>query len=225
VIFFVTKKNHFSSTSSNQNHRSHNHRTVRQLSKKNLERQNTLYDEEQFEQPLDTCSEINYNMNYRNDECYDSYAYNQQWQNGESNHDPYGYSNNKKTLPQPPMSYSQSVNDGFGARFVNLNYFLKNQLSIFLIEGLAFQQHLFLSNVTIVNYPSTHLQLTNHKTVVFQSLHANYLHQSSLLLQHSPHSSEWERTPRKLAKLKLKEDHCFLFYLRVNHKLRNRKII
>lgn len=83
---------------------------MRQLSKKNLERQNTLYDEEQYEQPLDTCSELNYNMN---DEYYD--GYNQPWQNGEYNFEPYAQSN-KKALPQPPMSYSQSVNDGFGHR-------------------------------------------------------------------------------------------------------------
>lgn len=83
-----------------------------------MERQNTLYDEEQYEQPLDTCSELNYNMNYNNDEYgYDSYGYNQQYQNGENNYDSYGYSSNKKTLPQPPMSYSQSVNDGFVHRF------------------------------------------------------------------------------------------------------------
>jgi hypothetical protein len=55
---------------------------------------------------------MNYNMNY-NDEYHDGYGYNQQWQNGETSYD---YSNNKKALPQPPMSYSQSVNDGFGQR-------------------------------------------------------------------------------------------------------------
>lgn len=115
--FFIQSCLHFS-PSSNHNHRPSNHRTVRQLSKKNLERQNTLYDEEQYEQPLDTCSELNYNMNYHNDEYYDSGGYNQQHQNGELyNYDPYGYANNKKTLPQPPMSYSQSVNDGFTHRF------------------------------------------------------------------------------------------------------------
>jgi hypothetical protein len=81
-----------------------------------LERQNTLYNEEQYEQPLDTCSEINYNMNYNNDEYYESYGNNQQGKNGEFNYESCGYSNNKKTLPQPPISYSQSVNDGFVPR-------------------------------------------------------------------------------------------------------------
>lgn len=81
-----------------------------------MERQNTLYDEEQYEQPLDTCSEMNYNMNYNNDEYYDATGYNQPWQNGENSYDKYGYSNNKKALPQPPMSCSQSVNDGFNHR-------------------------------------------------------------------------------------------------------------
>jgi hypothetical protein len=75
-----------------------------------LERQNTLYNEEQYDQPLDTCSEINYNMNYNND-YDDGYGYNQNW-----NNDPSGYASNKKSLPQPPMSYSHSVNDGFGHR-------------------------------------------------------------------------------------------------------------
>lgn len=89
---------------------------MRQLSKRNLERQNTLYDEEQYDQPLDTCSELNYNINYNN-ETSDQYGYNQQWQNGEPcYYDSYGYTNNKKTLPQPPMSYSQSVTDGFSHR-------------------------------------------------------------------------------------------------------------
>lgn len=115
--------NTFFSSSSNPN----SHRTLRQLSKKNLERQNTLYDEEQYDQPLDTCSELNYNMNYNNEECYNSYGYNQQWQNGDSNYDSYGYSTNKKALPQPPMSYSQSVNDGFGHRF-EFYVLLSNQL-------------------------------------------------------------------------------------------------
>jgi hypothetical protein len=82
-----------------------------------LERQNTLYNEEQYEQPFDTCIENNYNMNYNNGECYDSYEYNQQTQNGDYSYDSYGYSNSKKTLPQPPLSYSQSVNDGFVPRF------------------------------------------------------------------------------------------------------------
>lgn len=104
------------SSSSNRNSRPSTHRTVRQLSRKNLERQNTLYDEEQYEQPLDTCSEINYN--YNNDEYYDGYGYNQQMQNGEYSYDPYGQQ--KKSLPQPPMSYSLSVNDGFGHRGASL---------------------------------------------------------------------------------------------------------
>lgn len=90
---------------------------MRQLSRKNLERQNTLYDEEQYEQPLDTCSELNYNVNCNTDEYYDEYGYNQHWQNGDSyNYDMHDYASNKKTLPQPPMSYSQSVNDGFSHR-------------------------------------------------------------------------------------------------------------
>ena len=92
-----------------------------------------MYNEEQYEQPLDTCSELNYNMNYNNDECYDSYGYNQQWQNGDVNSDPYGYSNNKKTLPQPPISYSQSVNDGFVPRLVvsNEHFYFINVLRFF----------------------------------------------------------------------------------------------
>lgn len=81
-----------------------------------MERQNTLYDEEQYEQPLDTCSEINYN--YNNDECYDGYDYNYQVQNGEF--DSYEQQNSRKSLPQPPISYSQSVNDGFGHRGASL---------------------------------------------------------------------------------------------------------
>lgn len=84
-----------------------------------MERQNTLYDEEQYEQPFDTCSELNYNLNYNNDEYHDGYGYNQQWLNGDNNYDSYGYSNSKKALPQPPMSYSQSVNDGFSHRFIH----------------------------------------------------------------------------------------------------------
>jgi hypothetical protein len=99
----------FSSTNYNRS----THRTVRQLSKKNLERQNTLYDEDQFE-PFDTCSELNYNTNYHNDDYYDTYGYNQPWQNGELSTYDMGYGSKK--LPQPPMSYSQSVNDGFGHR-------------------------------------------------------------------------------------------------------------
>lgn len=96
--------------------RSSSHRTVRQLSKKNLERQNTLYDEQPYDQPLDTSSELNYNMNYNNDEYFDGYGYNQQYPNGENNYESYGYGFNKKALPQPPMSYSHSVSEGFGHR-------------------------------------------------------------------------------------------------------------
>lgn len=70
-----------------------------------------MYNEEQYDHPLDTCSEINYNMNYNNDEYNDGYGYNENW-----NNDPNYGSSNKKSLPQPPMSYSQSVNDGFGHR-------------------------------------------------------------------------------------------------------------
>lgn len=84
---------------------------VRQLSRRNLERQNTLFDEEQYDEPLDTCSEMNYNMNYSSEYYQDGFN------NGDCNNDPYGYAGNKKALPQPPMSYSHSVNDGFGHRF------------------------------------------------------------------------------------------------------------
>jgi hypothetical protein len=59
-------------------------------------------------------------MNYNNDD-YSYDGYNQQQQNGDIyNQDAYSFSN-KKTLPQPPLSYSQSVNDGFGHRFVRNN--------------------------------------------------------------------------------------------------------
>lgn len=98
------------------NPRSSNHRTIRQLSRKNLERQNTLYDEQPYDQPLDTSSELNYNMNYNNDEYLEGYGYNKQYPNGENNYDSYGYASSKKALPQPPISYSQSVNEGFGHR-------------------------------------------------------------------------------------------------------------
>lgn len=106
----LLKKKNFAYSSTNYNRSTH--RTVRQLSKKNLERQNTLYDEDQFE-PFDTCSELNYNTNFNVEDYYDSYGYNQQCQNGEFAYD-LGCSNKK--LPQPPLSYSQSVNDGFGHR-------------------------------------------------------------------------------------------------------------
>jgi hypothetical protein len=55
-------------------------------------------------------------MNYNNDECYKTYGYNQQWLNGDSGFESTGYSHYKKSLPQPPISNSQSVNDGFGHR-------------------------------------------------------------------------------------------------------------
>ncbi|KAG5667948.1 hypothetical protein PVAND_015908 [Polypedilum vanderplanki] len=106
---------------SSTNYNRPTHRTVRQLSKRNLERQNTfMYDEDQIEPAFDTCSELNYNSNYYGDENYDSYNYqnNQQWQNGEFTND-MSYNSNKK-LPQPPISYSQSVNDGFGTRGASL---------------------------------------------------------------------------------------------------------
>lgn len=79
-----------------------------------------MQDDDQYE-PFDTCSEINYNSNYGNDDYYDSFGhhnqYNQhQWQNGDAMYDMMGYSNSNKKLPQPPLSYSHSVNDGFGAR-------------------------------------------------------------------------------------------------------------
>lgn len=97
---------------SSTNYNRTTHRTVRQMSRKNLERQNTLYDEDQLE-PFDTCSELNYNSNH--DEHHDSYGYHnsQQWQqNGEFTYD--GGAMSRKALPQPPLSYSHSVNDGFG---------------------------------------------------------------------------------------------------------------
>lgn len=94
-----------------------------------MERQNTLYDEEQYEQPFDTCSELNYNLNY-NGEYHDGYGYNQQCQNGDNNYDSYGFSNSKKALPQPPMSYSQSVNDGFSHRFHDAQTFSDLKLSL-----------------------------------------------------------------------------------------------
>lgn len=107
----------FPSSASSYN-RGSTHRTVRQLSKKNLERQNTLYEDEY--EPLDTCSELNYNMNYNNDDYYDGYGYanNQQMQNGDYVYDQ-SYAT-KKSLPQPPMSCSQSVNDGFSHRGASL---------------------------------------------------------------------------------------------------------
>lgn len=72
---------------------------------------------------METCSELNYN-NYS--DYYDEQAetqphgYNQQWQNGESyDYDAYSQSNSRKALPQPPtMSYSQSVNDVHGHRYL-----------------------------------------------------------------------------------------------------------
>jgi hypothetical protein len=75
-----------------------------------------MYDEDQFEL-FDTCSEINYNSNHNNDDYFDSYGHqnSQQWQNGDMMYD-MGYNNSNKKLPQPPLSYSQSVNDGFGHR-------------------------------------------------------------------------------------------------------------
>ena len=75
-----------------------------------------MYDDEQFES-YDTCSEMNYNTNFNYDGSnFDSYAYmeqNQWQQNGEFTYDG---GTGKKTLPQPPLSYSQSVNDGFGGQ-------------------------------------------------------------------------------------------------------------
>lgn len=72
-----------------------------------------MFDGEQYDEPIDTCSEMNYNVNYHNDCYYDTYS-----QNGDYGYDSYsGYASNKKSLPQPPMSLSQSVNDGFGHRF------------------------------------------------------------------------------------------------------------
>lgn len=66
-----------------------------------------------MEPSYDTCSELNYNSNYNYDEPYDSYGYNgQQWQQNGEMYD----GGNKKALPQPPLSYSQSVNDGFGGQ-------------------------------------------------------------------------------------------------------------
>ncbi|XP_070502845.1 uncharacterized protein unc-13 isoform X4 [Chironomus tepperi] len=106
---------------SSTNYNRPTHRTVRQLSRRNLERQNTLmYDEDQFE-PFDTCSELNYNSNHNNDDYFDSYGHqnSQQWQNGDMMYD-MGYNNSNKKLPQPPLSYSQSVNDGFGHRGASL---------------------------------------------------------------------------------------------------------
>lgn len=69
---------------------------------------------------METCSEINYNngSGYYDEqaEMQSQYACNQQWQNGDSyGYDSQGYSV-KKALPQPPMSYSQSVNDVYGHR-------------------------------------------------------------------------------------------------------------
>ncbi|KAL7012870.1 hypothetical protein ACKWTF_015090 [Chironomus riparius] len=106
---------------SSTNYNRPTHRTVRQLSRRNLERQNTLmYDEDQFE-PFDTCSELNYNSNHNNDDYFDSYGHqnSQQWLNGDMMYD-MGYNNSNKKLPQPPLSYSQSVNDGFGHRGASL---------------------------------------------------------------------------------------------------------
>lgn len=116
------------SSASNDGLYAPNHRVVRQLSRRNLERQNTLFDEEQYDEPFDTCSE----MNYSNDYHCDGY----QNRNGEyNNYDAYGYSN-KKSLPQPPISYSQSVNDGFGHRFVCKQL---SRLSIFKPPQIAFR--------------------------------------------------------------------------------------
>jgi hypothetical protein len=64
---------------------------------------------------------MNYNMNY-NEEPYDGYGYNHQWQNGENSYD---LANSKKSLPQPPMSYSQSVNDGFGHRLESFDFLIE----------------------------------------------------------------------------------------------------
>jgi hypothetical protein len=66
---------------------------------------------------------MNYNMNYGDEQGYndDSYDYSNPWQNGSvSNFGPYDQSSSKKALPQPPMSYSQSVNDGFSHRGASL---------------------------------------------------------------------------------------------------------
>ena len=106
-IFFI-------SSSSNYN-RTNNHRNIRQLSKKNLERQNTLYEDDyEPQQQHDTCSEMNYNPNNDYSDYNSIVMQEQQWQNGDYSMDQqYGQ---KKSLPQPPMSCSQSVNDGFSHR-------------------------------------------------------------------------------------------------------------
>jgi hypothetical protein len=115
-VQFFFDSHHFTIQSST-NYNRPTHRTVRHLSKRNLERQNTLlYDEDHTEPAFDTCSELNYNSNYYGDEPCDAYGYpaQQPWINGECTYD-VGENSNKK-LPQPPMSFSQSVSDGFGMR-------------------------------------------------------------------------------------------------------------
>ena len=85
------------------------------MSKKNLERQNTLYEDDyEPQQQHDTCSEMNYNPNNDYSDYNSIVMQEQQWQNGDYSMDQqYGQ---KKSLPQPPMSCSQSVNDGFSHR-------------------------------------------------------------------------------------------------------------
>lgn len=97
---------HFSS-SSNYN----SHRTVRQLSRKNLERQNTYYgDEPADEKSCETWSEMNYNSGYNQADSYSDYN---QYDNNTGNIVD-GANSFAKTLPQPPIGASQSTYDGFG---------------------------------------------------------------------------------------------------------------
>jgi hypothetical protein len=93
-------------------------------------------------------------------------------------------------------------------------------------EELVCQQLPSLNNVAIVSYPNTLPQLTNHNLMVFQSSPASYLLLLSLQLPHFLHFLGSEKMQKNLALMKLspKEDHCFLFYPRVNQKLLNQKI-
>lgn len=171
---------------------------------------------------------MNYNINYNNDEYYDPTGYNQPWQNGENNYDKYGYSNNKKALPQPPMSYSQSVNDGFNHRLMRRKaqaIQVHLTMSCLVSEVLVSPQHQSPSSATIVNCPNTPPQLINPNPVVFQNLPANCHHPLRQLLPRLLHFSGWAGTTSDLLhrsmSLYRNRNLCSPFCPRVNLKCHN----
>lgn len=86
------------------------HRTVRQLSRKNLERQNTYYGDNTAGQSCETWSEMNYNTGCSYGDNYGDSQY------GNNTTDISNGANSfPKALPQPPVIQgSQSTYDGFG---------------------------------------------------------------------------------------------------------------